>query len=779
MAVQSDISRISYAGNNSTSTSYAVPFVFLENSHLKAIAKTSAGVETAVTLTNHTGAGDPNGGTVRTAVAVPVASTLTIYREVPATQTTIYQEGGDFPAASHERALDKLTQIAQQNARGLDRTLRFSEAFQLNEVNPPVSATPHVLTTVNGGAPTWETVPSVSTALNIPALTDATTVNAADELIIQQGGITKRATGAELAKGLNEINGTVNVKDFGAVGDGVANDTAAIQAALSLGGSVYIPEGLYIVDGLFVPSNTKVTGAGIDLTIIKLSDTSPYFAHAITNSNNTGSSLTNTGNTNITISDMTVDGNGFRNPPVTSPGGGCAVILANVSHGLLRNIKAIRGYQHCIDISSSNYENIVESDNYIGSSFDITLENCIGVDPRIDDAITTHYSHNINIINPQCYTTGQYPLIWITQGLEIDDGSYDVTVFGGFIRRFAKGLQIKGHPVNTPAYGVRVFGLTVEGCRTNYDISDNNSIFDDGESIVISGCRSLQPENLVTQGTGSVPLEHMRINGYYNVTVRDFHVEGDGVTPVNNGITCANGMRNSVFDSILFKNIVLSSTVSFNGLIRFASTTEDGNILNNISVIDCVANNVIYLSNISRFTEISNIYGKFTLGGTQPALIRLAPAFKNSNNIRIRNVKQESGYAATIVSEDGSEQYAANQEIAFSGTYTPTITNGANVTASSSSVAHFFRVGGVVHVAGKVSVTPTASNQSTVIDMAPPIPSNFSTDSQLGGTASENASSNTARLYSNGSLKTMRMAFRANTSGSSLDFSFVATYRIV
>jgi len=282
MAVQSDISRISYAGNNSTSTSYAVPFVFLENAHLKAIAKTSAGVESVVTLTNHTGAGDVNGGTVRTAVAVPATSTLTIFREVPATQTTIYQEGGDFPAASHERALDKLTQISQQNARQIGSAVRFSEATQLNPINPPVSATPHVLTTVNGGAPTWETVPSVSTALNIPALTDATTVNladeiivqqaglprratvqelmdsvppqlpdattvnAADELIIQQGGITKRATRNELmtfeATGAtaprlidDRFADVANIKDFGAVGDGVADDSAAVLAALNSG----------------------------------------------------------------------------------------------------------------------------------------------------------------------------------------------------------------------------------------------------------------------------------------------------------------------------------------------------------------------------------------------------------------------------------------------------------------------------------------------------------------------------------------------------------------
>jgi hypothetical protein len=129
MAVQSDTSRISYAGNNSTSTSYAVPFYFLENSHLAATAKVIAtGVETAVTLNSHTGAGDPNGGTVRTTVAVPATSTLTIFRVVPATQTTTYQEGGDFPAASHERALDKLTMLAQQNDRATDRAIRVTEA---------------------------------------------------------------------------------------------------------------------------------------------------------------------------------------------------------------------------------------------------------------------------------------------------------------------------------------------------------------------------------------------------------------------------------------------------------------------------------------------------------------------------------------------------------------------------------------------------------------------------------------------------------------------------
>jgi polygalacturonase len=115
-------------------------------------------------------------------------------------------------------------------------------------------------------------------AKTIPQLTDATTVNAADELIIQQGGITKRATGAELAKGLNTINGTVNVRDFGAVGDGVADDTAAIQAAINAigasGGYVYLPAGIYrTTSTITITSNkTRIQGQGNNTTITRSTD---------------------------------------------------------------------------------------------------------------------------------------------------------------------------------------------------------------------------------------------------------------------------------------------------------------------------------------------------------------------------------------------------------------------------------------------------------------------------------------------------------------------------
>ena len=41
---------------------------------------------------------------------------------------------------------------------------------------------------------------------------------------------------------------TVSVKDFGAVGDGVTDDTLAIQKALNKGGTIVFPAGIYMVN---------------------------------------------------------------------------------------------------------------------------------------------------------------------------------------------------------------------------------------------------------------------------------------------------------------------------------------------------------------------------------------------------------------------------------------------------------------------------------------------------------------------------------------------------
>lgn len=63
----------------------------------------------------------------------------------------------------------------------------------------------------------------------------------------------------------NDSEAAVSVRDprFGARGDGIADDTRAIQAAVDAARVVHIPAGTYIVSGSIVlPANRRITGVG-------------------------------------------------------------------------------------------------------------------------------------------------------------------------------------------------------------------------------------------------------------------------------------------------------------------------------------------------------------------------------------------------------------------------------------------------------------------------------------------------------------------------------------
>jgi hypothetical protein len=81
-------------------------------------------------------------------------------------------------------------------------------------------------------------------------------------------------TGAVATTVQTKLRETVSVKDFGAVGNGVADDTTAIQAALNSGAStIYINAGTYKVSSqITVPANVSVIGEGKNISIITAED---------------------------------------------------------------------------------------------------------------------------------------------------------------------------------------------------------------------------------------------------------------------------------------------------------------------------------------------------------------------------------------------------------------------------------------------------------------------------------------------------------------------------
>lgn len=127
MTVSSTTSRVSYAGNGST-TAFTAPFPFLANADLVVISVVGTVQTTLVLSTDYTvtGAGGVS-GTVTCTVAPAAGTTLVIYRDPTVTQLVDYTPNDPFPANTHETALDRLTMIAQRQKDLVTRSMRLSD----------------------------------------------------------------------------------------------------------------------------------------------------------------------------------------------------------------------------------------------------------------------------------------------------------------------------------------------------------------------------------------------------------------------------------------------------------------------------------------------------------------------------------------------------------------------------------------------------------------------------------------------------------------------------
>jgi hypothetical protein len=154
----------------------------------------------------------------------------------------------------------------------------------------------------------------------------------APSISFQQSG-TGSATRTVDAK----LKDLVSVKDFGAVGDGTTNDTAAFTAALASGRSVYVPKGNYkITANIVVPDGCTMFGDGPQQSRIKC-DTNTF----------TGVFIRVSGRT--TVKDIAVEGTG------AAAGTGIRVSDAN-EYGFTGHIKIknvwVSGFTYGVDVNN-------------------------------------------------------------------------------------------------------------------------------------------------------------------------------------------------------------------------------------------------------------------------------------------------------------------------------------------------------------------------------------------------------------------------------------------
>jgi hypothetical protein len=92
-------------------------------------------------------------------------------------------------------------------------------------------------------------------------------VNASAGIVATKLAFTQSGAGATVRTVDSKLKDVVSVKDFGAVGDGVADDTAAIQAAITASTSIVFPAGTYkTISSISIPSNRVLVGVNARIT---------------------------------------------------------------------------------------------------------------------------------------------------------------------------------------------------------------------------------------------------------------------------------------------------------------------------------------------------------------------------------------------------------------------------------------------------------------------------------------------------------------------------------
>lgn len=145
-----------------------------------------------------------------------------------------------------------------------------------------------------------------------------------------------------------------SIKTFGAIMDGVTNDSSAIQASLDELGYAYIPKGTALIETpIIIPSEGRIFGEGMGVSIVKIGSGMALTDVAFSNANNPSAGTRS--DSFIEFSNLTIDGVGREYPAyLDDPGGsdhsivGYILQLKAVNNGKLDGVEIKNHESHCV-----------------------------------------------------------------------------------------------------------------------------------------------------------------------------------------------------------------------------------------------------------------------------------------------------------------------------------------------------------------------------------------------------------------------------------------------
>jgi hypothetical protein len=331
-----------------------------------------------------------------------------------------------------------------------------------------------------------------------------------------------------------KLRESVSVKDFGAVGDGVADDTIAIQTAINSGAaSVFFPEGTYKVGVLNLVSNQKLYGEGVASIILATTATADAPNGVFSAGSKSG----------IEVCDLKFQGiNRPENNNPANQDGDRGISFQSCSNVNIHDCE-VEGFWSFGIVCSGGSE-IRIANNYV---HDIGNQSCIAISNQVSQA---------TVIGNICADGKLY-------GIEAENQTTKVSIVSNSIRNCVAGIAV----VNGSQH-ISVTGNNIFDCNNTNTISGSSGI---GLYYVGDLARPLY--DIAT--TGNVVSDNdayalITIGGHQNLVFsgNTFQNRGSNTTGKLVEIVLGTGLRKNVtfsgniFDCFNVSNVFVADTIS-------------------------------------------------------------------------------------------------------------------------------------------------------------------------------------------------------------------------